>query len=183
MTKETSYQSLEAGPKDKFPEVVYVLIEIPKGTKTKYEIDKDTGILFVDRELYTSMVYPADYGFIPQTHCEDGDPVDALVLTSRPHHPGVVIPSKPVALMRMTDEKGSDEKILCVPDSKIDPNFGKIKDIGDVPESVLAEIKHFFEHMKELEPGKWVKVGGWEDAKRAKEYIKKAAAASYKKEA
>lgn len=164
-------RNLESGPKDKFPEVVYVLLEIAKGSNQKYEVDKKSGLLFLDRDLFTVMVYPGDYGYIPQTLCADGDPVDALVLVSGPHLPGTVIPARPVAVMRMEDEKGMDDKILCVPDEKIDPTFKDIKDLKDVPEATIQKIKHFFEHMKELEPGKWVKVTDWHGAKEAKKFI------------
>jgi inorganic pyrophosphatase len=167
-------EKLSAGPEDKVPELIYVIIEVPKGSQNKYEIDKESGYLFLDRVLFTSMHYPFDYGFIPKTLCEDGDPLDALVITSFPNFPCSVIKAKPIGLLIMEDEKGEDEKILAVPDEKIDPRFKEIKDIKDIPEHFLEEIKHFFEHYKELEPGKWVKVKEWKGAKEAKDYIKKA---------
>lgn len=173
MVKENKalWQILEPGPKDRFPEIIYVIVEVPKGTKAKYEMDEKTGVLFLDRDLFTSMVYPGDYGLIPQTFCEDGDPVDALVLVSQSHYPGIVIPARPVALMRMEDEAGRDDKILCVPDIKVDTTFKDIKDLEDISEHYLLEIKHFFKHMKELEPGKWLKFEKWEGVKEAKKYI------------
>lgn len=165
------WQVLEPGPKDKSPDVVYIIVEVPKGTKGKYELDKKTGALILDRDLYTAMVYPGDYGSVPQTFCEDEDPVDALILVSQPHYPGIVIPARPVALMKMIDEKGRDDKILCVPDTKIDPAFKDIKDLKDVPENLILEIKSFFKHYKELEPGKWLKMEKWQGQKEAKKYI------------
>jgi len=165
------FQDIAPGPKDKFPKVVNVIVEVSKGSKEKYELDKKTGVLFLDRDLFGSMVYPGDYGMVPQTLCDDGDAVDALVLVSQPHHPGIVIPSKPIGLMKMSDEKGEDNKVLCVPDSKIDPAFKEIKELEDIPEYVLAEIKNFFEHYKDLEPGKWVKVKEWQNREQAEKFI------------
>jgi len=165
------FQDIAPGPKDKFPKVVNVIVEISKGSKEKYELDKKTGVLFLDRDLFGSMVYPGDYGMVPQTLCDDGDAVDALILVSQPHHPGIVIPSKPIGLMKMSDEKGEDNKVLCVPDSKIDPAFKEIKELEDIPEYVLAEIKNFFEHYKDLEPGKWVKVEEWQSREQAEKFI------------
>jgi len=165
------WSNLEPGPKDKFPDVVHVIVEISKGSKEKYELDKERGVLFLDRDLFGSMVYPGDYGMVPQTLCDDGDPVDALVLVSQPHHPSIVIPARPVALMRMEDEKGQDDKLLCVPDDKVDPSFKEMRDIEDVPKYLLAEIKNFYEHYKDLEEGKWVKVGKWEGKEVAKKFL------------
>ncbi len=173
--------TLEPGPEDEFPDVIHVIVEISKGSKEKYELDKEKGVLFLDRDLFGSMIYPGDYGMVPQTICGDGDPVDALVLVSQPHHPGIVIPCRPVALMKMKDEKGEDDKVLCVPGDKVDPAFKEIRDIKDVPSYLLAEIKNFFEHYKDLEEEKWVKVEEWKGAKEAKEFIKESAQA-YKEE-
>jgi len=166
-------KSLPAGPKDKFPEEVYVVIEISKGSKLKYEYDEELETFVLDRILYTSMHYPFDYGFIPSTLCEDGDPLDALVISSLPLQVGTIVKAKPVALLEMEDEKGKDEKLVCVLTEKIDPTFSFIKDLKDIPEAIKNQIKHFFEHYKELEPGKWVKVLDWKDSKYAKEYLKK----------
>lgn len=165
------WQILKTGPTGKVPDVIYVIVEVPKGTKGKYEMDEETGALILDRDLFTSMVYPGDYGSVPQTFCVDGDPVDALVLVSQPHYPGVVIPARPIALMKMTDEEGRDDKILCVPDTQVDPSFEEIKDLKDVPKHLIEEIKYFFQGYKELEPGKWIKLEEWEGAKEAKKYI------------
>ncbi len=154
------------------PEKVNILIEIPQGGQVKYEVKE--GTLFVDRFLYTSMQYPFNYGFICGTKGEDGDPLDAIVLSSLPVQAGVILPSQPIGLLEMEDEEGIDTKIIAVPTAKIDPIFGSYKDVDDLPEMVKSKIKHFFEHYKELEPGKWVKVKNWKDAKEAKELIKKA---------
>mgnify|MGYP000630869344 CR=1 FL=1 len=156
------------------PEDVYVVIEIPLGSGVKYEVDKETGAVFVDRILFTSMVYPFNYGFIPQTLEEDGDPVDVLVLGYDPVYPGCVIRARPVAVLYTVDEKGADAKVVAVPHEKIDPRFERVKDLDDIPEAVRDRIKHFFEHYKELEPGKFVKVKGWAGAEEAKKRIKEA---------
>ncbi|MCS7112745.1 MAG: inorganic diphosphatase [Nitrososphaerota archaeon] len=165
---------LKPGPEGKLPKEVYILIEVPKGSKNKYEIDKETGLLVLDRVLFTSMAYPCDYGFIPGTLCEDGDPLDCLLITSQPLNPGILVKARPVALMLMRDEKGKDEKLIAVPTEDIDPRLSNIRSLRDIPEAVLREIEHFFEHYKELEPGKWVKVEGWLDADKAEEIIEKA---------
>ena len=166
-------KNLPAGPKDKFPEEIYVVIEISKGSKLKYEYDEELEAFLLDRILYTSMHYPLDYGFIPSTLCEDGDPLDCLIISSLPLNVGTVAKVRPVALLEMEDEKGKDEKLIGVLSSKIDPTFNFIKDVKDIPEALKNEIKHFFEHYKELEPGKWVNVKEWRDADYAKEYLKK----------
>ncbi len=176
---KTAWTTLEPGPENSFPEIVHVVVEISKGSKEKYELDKDRGILFLDRDLFGSMIYPGDYGMVPQTLCDDGDPVDALVLVSQPHHPGIVIPCRPVGLMEMEDEKGKDDKVLCVPADKVDPFFKNVRDIEDVSSYLLAEIKNFFEHYKDLEDDKWVKIENWQGAEKAKRFIEQAAR-SYK---
>jgi len=158
---------------DNAPEEVNAVIEVPKGSQNKYEMDKEINTLFLDRVLYTSMHYPCDYGFIPETLCDDEDPLDVLVLTSFPNFPGVVIKVRPIGLLIMEDEKGMDEKLIAVPIEKIDPRFKEIKDIEDVPEAIKNEIKHFFEHYKELEPGKWVKIREWKNCEEAKNFLKK----------
>lgn len=135
-----------------------VLVEIPKGSRNKYEVDHESGKIRLDRVLFTSMVYPADYGYIEDTLGGDGDPLDALVLLPFPVVPGCVVKCRPVAMYKMEDEKGSDEKVLCVP---VDPRFDDIQDLGDVAEWDLDEIKHFFERYKDLEPGKSVKGSDW----------------------
>jgi inorganic pyrophosphatase len=136
-----------------------VVIEIPKGQRNKYEVDHETGRLRLDRYLYTSMVYPTDYGFIEDTLGEDGDPLDAMVLLPQPVFPGVIVEARPVGMFRMTDEKGGDDKVLCVPAG--DHRWDHIQDIGEVPEFELDVIKHFFVHYKDLEPGKFVKAADW----------------------
>ena len=151
----------------KAPEYVNVVIEIPLGSYIKYEVDKETGLLFVDRILYTATHYPFNYGFIPATLEEDGDPVDVLVLGYEPLLPGSVIEVKPVGVLEMEDEEGPDAKIIAIPKEKIDPRFKEVKDIDDIPEAIKDKIKHFFEHYKELEPGKWVKVTGWKGREEA----------------
>ena len=167
-------EKIPVGPEGKVPEELYVVIEVPKGSQNKYELDKESGAIFLDRVLFTSMHYPADYGFVPKTLCDDGDPLDCLVLTTWPLHPGVVVRVRPIGLLIMEDEKGQDEKLLAVPVEKLDSRFAKIKDIDDVPEAVKNEIKHFFEHYKDLEPGKWVKVKEWKNREEAIKYVKKA---------
>ena len=136
-----------------------VTIEIPKGQRNKYEIDHDTGRLRLDRYLYTSMAYPTDYGFIEDTLGEDGDPLDALVLLPQPVFPGVIVSARPVGMFQMTDEAGGDDKVLCVPAG--DRRWDHIKEIADVPAFELDQIKHFFVHYKDLEPGKFVKAADW----------------------
>ncbi len=135
-----------------------VLIEVPRGSRNKYEIDHESGKLRLDRVLFTSMVYPADYGYIEDTLGGDGDPLDALVLLPFPLVPGVIVECRPVAMYVMEDEKGQDEKVLCVP---TDPRFDHLQDLGDIDEFTLNEIKHFFERYKDLEPGKSVKGSDW----------------------
>ena len=136
-----------------------VVIEIPKGSRNKYEVDHETGRVKLDRYLFTPMAYPTDYGFIENTLGEDGDPLDALVLLPEPLFPGVLVEVRPVAMFQMTDEAGGDDKVLCVPAG--DPRWEHIKDLGDVPSFELETIKHFFVHYKDLEPGKFVKAADW----------------------
>lgn len=162
------------GPGEKAPEIINVVIEIPMGSYIKYEVDKETGLIKVDRILYTAMHYPFNYGFVPGTLEEDGDPVDVLVIGYEPLSPGVVIEAKPVGVLEMEDEEGPDAKIVAVPKAKIDPRFKNVNDIQDLPEAIKNKIKHFFEHYKELEPGKWVKVTGWKGRSEALERIRKA---------
>jgi inorganic pyrophosphatase len=136
-----------------------VVIEIPKGSRNKYEVDHDTGRVKLDRYLFTPMAYPIDYGFIEDTLGEDGDPLDALVLLPEPLFPGVLVEARPVAMFQMTDEAGGDDKVLCVPAG--DPRWDHITDLGDVPPFELEAIKHFFVHYKDLEPGKFVEAADW----------------------
>jgi inorganic pyrophosphatase len=136
-----------------------VVIEIPKGSRNKYEVDHDSGRVKLDRYLYTSMAYPADYGFIENTLGEDGDPLDALVLLPESLFPGCIVEARPVAMFQMTDEAGGDDKVLCVPAG--DHRWDHIQDLRDVPSYELEVIKHFFVHYKDLEPGKFVKAADW----------------------
>lgn len=153
----------------KVPDEVNVIIEIPMGGEPiKYEVDKDSGALFVDRLLSTAMFYPCNYGYVPHTLCGDGDPADVLVYMDRPLLPGSVIACRPIGVLKMTDESGEDAKIVAVPVSKISKLYENVTSIKDLPEIKLQQIEHFFEHYKDLEKGKWVKVEGWEDAEAAK---------------
>ena len=148
------------------------MIEIPQNADPiKYEVDKDTGALFVDRFMSTPMFYPCNYGYVNNTLSLDGDPVDVLVHTPYPLEAGSVIRCRPVGMLNMTDESGIDAKIIAVPHSKLSKEYEHIQDIGDVSELLKAQIKHFFEHYKELEVGKWVKLDGWGDKAAAEAEI------------
>ncbi|MEO8402903.1 MAG: inorganic diphosphatase [Gammaproteobacteria bacterium] len=154
------------------PDDVNVVIEISAHSDpVKYEVDKKSGMVMVDRFVATSMHYPCDYGFIPQTLSEDGDPVDVLVIAPYSLNPGVIMRGRPVGMLKMTDESGPDAKILVVPVDKLSSRFKHIQKPEDLGEEVLASIMHFFEHYKDLEPGKWVKLDGWMDAAAAKKEI------------
>lgn len=156
----------------KVPEEVNVIIEIPMGGEPiKYEVDKDSGALFVDRILGTAMRYPCNYGYIPHTLCGDGDPADVLVFMNRPLLPGSVVNCRPIGMLKMTDESGEDAKILAVPVSKITKYYDGVDSIDDLPQIKLKQIAHFFEHYKDLEEGKWVKIEGWVGAEEAKTEI------------
>ena len=159
------------------PHDINVVIEIPQGSQVKYEIDKDSGAIFVDRFLFTPMAYPAAYGFIPGTLADDGDPADALVLAPAPMVPGAVIRCRPIGMLQMEDESGQDEKIICVPHDKMHTQFTDVHGIEDLPKITRDAIEHFFTRYKDLEPGKWVKVRGWADKAAAEEVIRKAIAA------
>ncbi len=156
------------------PYDVNVIIEIPiGGVPVKYEMDKASGAMFVDRFLHTAMYYPCNYGFIPHTLSDDGDPTDAAVLGQIPVIPGVVIRSRPIGVLMMEDESGIDEKILCVPVDELHPFYGDIASYRDVRPVLLDQISHFFEHYKDLEKGKWAKVRGWGEAEEATDLIRK----------
>ena len=155
------------------PNDINVIIEVTAGSNVKYEMDKESGCLFVDRFLQTQMFYPANYGYIPHTLADDGDPLDALVFTRWKLAEGSVIRSKPIGVVYMEDEKGKDEKIICVPHKKLDKKYENINDISDLSKQEIDEIKHFFEHYKDLEDGKWVKISGFGNESEAKEIIKK----------
>lgn len=159
-----------------------VIIEISMNDNpVKYEFDKEVGAIFVDRFMQVPMYYPCNYGFIPHTLSEDGDPADVLVMSQYPIIPGAIIKVRPVAVLMMEDESGKDEKILAVPATKLDVTYENIKDIEDVPMIIKDRIKHFFEHYKLLEKGKWVKVLGWKDASNAQKIIEEAIARFHKK--
>ena len=160
------------------PNDIYVVIEIPaNGSPIKYEIEKDYSALMVDRFMATPMFYPANYGFIPNTLSDDGDALDVLVITPYPVLPGSVIRCRPVGVLNMTDEAGSDAKLVAVPHDKLTTVYKDIQDIGDLPELLRRQISHFFENYKDLEDGKWVKVDGWADAAAARQAIVESIAA------
>ena len=150
------------------PEDVNVIVEVPVGGHPiKYEMDKEAGTLVVDRFLYTPMTYPGNYGFVPHTLSEDGDPIDVLIASTRPLVPGCVINVRPIGVLKMEDNSGKDEKIIAVPSPKLTMRYDKVKDYTDLPEITVKQIEHFFEHYKDLEPGQWVKIFGWGDSKEA----------------
>jgi inorganic pyrophosphatase len=154
------------------PDDINVIIEVPVGGEPiKYEMDKASGTLFVDRFLYTPMRYPGNYGFVPHTLSADGDPIDVLVCNTRAIVPGAVMNCRPVGVLVMEDEAGGDEKIIAVPSNKITRRYEAIKTATDLPEITRQQIQHFFEHYKDLEPGKWVKLKSWGDVTVAKQLI------------
>ena len=170
------YSTIPAG-KD-LPNDIYVAIEIPaNASPIKYEIDKEMDALLVDRFMAAPMFYPANYGYINNTLADDGDALDVLVITPYPVAPGSVIRARPVGVLKMSDEAGGDEKLLAVPHEKLSQLYNDVHDIDDVPQQLKDQIVHFFEHYKDLEKGKWVKVEGWENADAAREAIMKSAAA------
>ena len=152
------------------PEDVNVIVEVPVGgNPIKYEMDKEAGTLVVDRFLYTPMSYPGNYGFVPHTLSEDGDPIDVLICNTRQLVPGCVINVRPIGVLIMEDNAGQDEKIIAVPSHTLTKRYDDVLNTTDLPEITLQQIEHFFEHYKDLEPGKWVKIGDWlgtDDAKR-----------------
>ena len=154
------------------PNEIHVIIEIPAhADPVKYEVDKETGAMFVDRFMSTAMHYPCNYGYVPHTLSRDGDPVDVLVVTPVPLISGSVIACRPVGVLNMTDESGDDAKVLAVPIDKLCVSFRNSHDICDVPQMLLDQIAHFFEHYKDLDEGKWVRVDGWGDRDAAKKEI------------
>ena len=160
-------------PGAKAPDEVNVIIEIPSHSDpVKYEVDKDSGAVFVDRFMSTAMFYPCNYGYIPGTLSADGDPVDVLVHTPHNVISGTVITCRPIGVLKMTDEAGEDAKLLAVPTSDLSPLYDNVQRAEDLPSLLLNQIQHFFEHYKDLEPGKWVKIEGWADADAAKEEIR-----------
>jgi len=154
------------------PDDLNVIIEVPIGGEPiKYEMDKESGALFVDRFLYTPMRYPGNYGFVPHTLCGDGDPLDVLIMNSRPIIPGGVVRCRPIGVLLMEDDGGQDEKILAVPVSKLTKVYDDIKTIADMPAIETERVKHFFTHYKDLEPGKWAKIRGIGDVDEARKVI------------
>lgn len=154
------------------PEDVNVVIEVPLGGEPiKYEMDKESGALFVDRFLYTAMRYPGNYGFIPHTLSGDGDPCDVLIANTRAIAPGAVMNVRPVGVLVMEDDGGQDEKIIAVPSSKLTQRYDRVQSYTDLPEITIKQIEHFFEHYKDLEPGKWAKIIRWGDAEEARRLI------------
>lgn len=154
------------------PNDINVIIEIPAhADPVKYEVDKDTGAMFVDRFMNTAMHYPCNYGYVPHTLSADGDPVDVLVVTPVPLITGSVVRCRPVGVLKMTDESGDDAKVLAVPIDKLCKVYRKVRDFRDLPEMLLEQIAHFFEHYKDLDEGKWVRVEGWEGIEAAKQEI------------
>ncbi len=154
------------------PDEVNVIIENPMGgDPVKYELDKETGAMFVDRFLHTAMYYPGNYGFVPQTLSQDGDPVDVLVIGRTPVMPGAVMPVRPVAVLIMEDDKGLDEKIIAVPAARLHPYHDNVEDVEQIRPILKEQIEHFFSHYKDLEKGKWTKVIGWGGAEKARALI------------
>jgi len=154
------------------PEDVNVIVEVPVGGQPiKYEMDKKAGTLVVDRFLHTPMTYPGNYGFVPHTLSDDGDPIDVLICNTRPLVPGCVINVRPIGVLVMEDNSGQDEKIIAVPSAHLTKRFEGVNDFNDLPEITLQQIEHFFEHYKDLEAGKWVKIGGWQNAETARRLI------------
>lgn len=174
-----SYNNIPPG-KDA-PNDIYVVIEIPTNSDPiKYEVDKDSDALFVDRFVGTPMFYPANYGYIPNTLSEDGDAADVMVVTPYPVVAGSVIRCRPVGMLRMEDESGIDAKIIAVPHEKLTPIYKNVQEYTDLPELLLKQMEHFFTHYKDLEPGKWVKISGWGGSDDAKQEILKSIEAAKK---
>jgi inorganic pyrophosphatase len=159
------------------PKDVNVIVEVPIGGEPiKYELDKAAGTLVVDRFLHTPMRYPGNYGFVPHTLSADGDPIDVLVANTRPIVPGAVINVRPIGVLKMVDDAGRDEKILAVPTPKLTKRYEHVANYTDLPRITLEQVQHFFEHYKDLEPGKWVKMGVWGDAEEARQLLREAIA-------
>ena len=159
------------------PDDINVIIEVPVGGEPiKYELDKASGTLVVDRFLYTPMRYPGNYGFVPHTLSADGDPLDVLVCNTRAIAPGAVMNCRPIGVLVMEDDGGGDEKVIAVPSSKITQRYDRVINHTDLPDITIRQIQHFFEHYKDLEPGKWVKIKHWGDAEEARRFIREAIA-------
>jgi inorganic pyrophosphatase len=156
------------------PDDIYVVIEIPANSAPiKYEIDKDSHAVFVDRFMATAMFYPTNYGYIPHTLADDGDPLDVLVVTPFPVVPGSVVRCRPVGVLFMSDEAGGDLKLVAVPHDKLSVLYRDVKEAADLPQLLMQQIQHFFEHYKDLEPGKWVKIDRWGNAAEARAEVEK----------
>lgn len=154
------------------PEDINVIVEVPIGGEPiKYELDKNSGALFVDRFLYTPMRYPGNYGFVPHTLSEDGDPIDVLICNTRAIIPGGVVNCVPIGVLDMEDDGGQDEKLIAVPSSQVTKRYENVKSHADLPAITREQIEHFFTHYKDLEPGKWVKIQEWGSAERAKQLL------------
>lgn len=166
---------------DNPPEDINVIVEVPYGGEpVKYEMDKDAGTMVVDRILYTSMRYPGNYGFVPHTISDDGDPIDVLIANKRPLIPGSVINCRPIGVLNMVDEAGGDEKLIAVPSAHVSAMYKDVHELDDLPTLLTQQIAHFFERYKDLEDGKWVKVDGWHNAAKAREAIETAIASAAK---
>ena len=164
------------------PEDINVIVEVGIGGEPiKYEMDKDAGTLVVDRFLHTPMRYPGNYGFVPHTLSDDGDPIDVLIANTRPIIPGSIINVRPVGVLKMNDDGGGDEKIIAVPSPKLTKRYLNVHNYTDLPQITLEQIQHFFEHYKDLEEGKWVKIIGWGDAAEARKFITEAIERAAKK--
>ncbi|MFA5985233.1 MAG: inorganic diphosphatase [Methylococcaceae bacterium] len=163
---------IKVSPGKDVPHDINVVVEIPAySDPVKYEVDKETGALTVDRFMGTAMQYPTNYGYVPQSLSEDGDPVDVLVITPAPLLSGCVLRCRPIGVLKMSDEAGPDAKVLAVPVQKLTPSYNRVHSYEDIPEDKLDKIAHFFQHYKDLEPGKWVKIDGWFGVDAAKEEI------------
>jgi inorganic pyrophosphatase len=165
-----SLQQVPAG--NQLPDEINVIIEVPMNSPAiKYEVDKASGAIFVDRMLKTAMYYPCNYGYVPHTLCGDGDPVDVLVVLPLPMLPGTVVRCRPVGVLQMKDEAGEDFKVLAVPVDSVTGVYRHIEDVGDVDPTLLAQIEHFFEHYKDLERNKWVRTGDWLGVEEARKVL------------
>ncbi len=153
------------------PKQMNAIIEVPEGGRVKYEIDKESGLMKVDRILHTPLAYPANYGYFPGTLGDDGDPLDCVVVCNAPLRPGILIEVRPIGVLLMEDQAGGDEKIICVPIDKVDPFHTKTSFMNELPESLRAKIEYFFHHYKDLEPNKWSKITGWADREVADKII------------
>ena len=161
-------------PGESPPEIINVVVDIAKGSLNKYEYDEERGYFILDRVSYSSISWPFDYGSIPQTKADDGDPLDVVLLVTNPTFPGCVVKARPIGILLMEDEAGEDNKIIALPIEKIEPRFKEIQDISGLAEHTKKEIEFFFEHYKKLEPGKFVKIKGWQGKEKAKEKISQA---------